>query len=268
MRRIGTEAIQSLQPLMADAVDQPAPSPTSRPMARPRPSYPAKVRNVERPTPTLALLELELPTGSEFTFQAGQFCMVQGQASDGPRRRAYSLSSPPSWLPRLDLAVSMTNEAGVSGWLCSRQPGDTIPLERPVGRFTLRPGTQPRVFMATSTGVAPFRSMLYDQWGRGFEPEAWLFVGASQVAGLPYHEELMALTQEHPALHYVPVVSHAVGPWEGVTGRIQAPFLARFEGRNDFDAYLCGSPAMVQDTFDLLMRRGIPKQQVFQERFV
>lgn len=256
-----------LHATLSEAAAQLAAAPISLPMSRARPSFPATVRNVEHPSPTLTTLELELPSNGDFTFQAGQFCMVQGQALDGARRRAYSISSPPSWLPRLDLAVSLTNQAGVSGWLCSRQPGDTIPVERPVGRFTLRPGNQTRVFMATSTGVAPFRSMLYDQWDHGLEPEAWLFVGASNEAGLPFHEELAALAAIHPAFHYIPVVSHPVGPWQGATGRIQAPFLAKFEGRTDFDAYLCGSPAMIKDTIALLNERGFPKQQVMQERF-
>lgn len=261
------EVMQPIHAPQSGTTEQTSHSPATLPMVRPRPRFLATVRNVEQPSPTLTLLELELPTGGDFAFQAGQFCMVQGQASDGPRRRAYSISSPPSWLPRLDLAVSMANQAGVSGWLCSRKPGDTIPVEHPVGRFTLRPGAQPRVFMATSTGVAPFRSMLYDQWDHGCEPEAWLFVGASSVPGLPYHEELTAHAAIHPGLHYTPVVSHPIDRWKGARGRIQAPFLVNFDGRTDFDAYLCGSPAMVQDTLDLLKRRGFPKQQVFQERF-
>lgn len=263
---LGQNLALSMRPLIEEAVEEALPSPSSTAVRQaPKGTRWATVKNVEHPTPKLALLQLEVD--GDFPFKAGQFTMVHGQARDGPRRRAYSISSPPSWLPRLDLAVSLVNDEGESGWLCTRKPGDRIQIEPAKGHFTFRNPERPTVFLATGTGIAPFRSMLYDQWDQGREPDVWLFVGARLVVELPYHEELKALHEKHATFDYVPVVSRPGRPWEGLTGHIQAPFLARFEGRTDFDAYLCGSPAMVKDTHDLLLRRGLPKAQVFQERF-
>lgn len=257
-----TGSSQALAPL---AVAEGLSPPSKHERKAPEGFASAIVRRIDKPTPDLALLRLHVD--GAFPFEAGQFTLVHGQSKDGPRRRAYSIASPPSWLPRLDLAVSNVNPDGLSGWLCARQPGDRLLLEPAKGKFTFRSQGRLAAFLATGTGVAPFRAMLHDQWAQGNDPHAILFLGSRSRGELPYHEEFMGLAKEHANFEYIPVVSRPAPTWAGLTGRIQAPFLARFEAKSDYHSYLCGSTAMIQDAATLLNLRGIPRDHVFQERY-
>ena len=75
----------------ANEQDEAEPSPPSKRTLRGRQTWDAAVKRVDRPTETLALLQLEVEFET-FQFQAGQFTMVHGVAADGPRRRAYSIA--------------------------------------------------------------------------------------------------------------------------------------------------------------------------------
>ncbi|MHB8585857.1 MAG: ferredoxin--NADP reductase [Thermoplasmatota archaeon] len=228
----------------------------------------ARVSAVSRPTKSLALLRLRLTPEQPYKFVAGQFCMIYGES--GPPRRPYSIASPPFEPLVLDFAVADVNENGDSGWLYHRQPGDTIELGPARGVFTFKtPPGQTAVFLATGTGAAPFRSMLWDQWGRGEEPEIWFFLGARVPEEIPYRDEFQSMALDHPSFHYIPVVSRAApGTWAGEQGHIQGPFFKAFGRRTDFDAYLCGVPAMVAELANALRLQGVPADRIHQERYL
>ncbi|MHB8634796.1 MAG: ferredoxin--NADP reductase, partial [Thermoplasmatota archaeon] len=245
-----TRLADALAQLCRPAVEQ-AVRAALHPAAAPRtdlaqaPRRVARVVEIHRPTASLVLFRLELAAPLPYAFKAGQFCMVHGDP--GPPKRPYSIASAPSDPFHLDFAVKDVNDVGDSGWLYGRKPGDVVELGAPKGTFTFTtPPGRTAVFLATGTGVAPFRSMLLDAWGRGLDPDVWLYVGAKVPEELPYHDEFTQWVRDHPRFHYVPVVSRAdVGTWTGEEGHVQAPFLRAFAGRTDFDAYLCGVPAMV-----------------------
>jgi ferredoxin-NADP reductase len=270
---LAASIVQACRPAIATAVAaalEPEPPIPGGPSSPSRTGHRAmRVLEVQRPSPLLVLLRLETLDGP-YAFTAGQFCMVFGETAGGPEHRPYSIASSPADPFRIDLAVKNVNEVGESGWLYHRQPGDRVEVGPAKGTFTFRtPPGRTAVFLATGTGVAPFRSMLLDQWEHGQEPDVWLFLGAPTPEALPYHAELAQWAAAHPGFHYVPVVSRAApGAWDGERGHIQGPFLARFAGRADFDAYLCGVPTMVEDALRLLRAQGLPPTRIHQERFV
>jgi len=256
------------QPFIAQAA-RPASETGPVQQAAPLQQVITRVIEVRRPAPRLALLRLELDPNTPYPFVAGQFCYVFATTGSGPERRPYSFASPPGDEHHIDLAVKDVNEVGESGWLYRRRVGDEVRIGGPLGVFRFHDVGRTSVFLATGTGVAPFRSMLLDQWAQGHEPDAWLFVGAPTAQALPYHEEFLQHQQEHPAFHYVPVVSRPLqGTWDGAVGHIQAPLRAAFGSRTDFEAYVCGVPDMVRDLVALLAEQGVPADQVHVERFV
>ncbi len=49
----------------------------------------------------------------------------------------------------------------MSNFLCDMKEGDEIGCQGPFGDFILRPPMRDTIFIATGTGIAPFRSMLH-----------------------------------------------------------------------------------------------------------
>lgn len=241
--------------------------------AKPRPlqqRFETRVVAEERPSHDLVLLRLELPPGTEYAFKPGQFAYVYPDGVPGESRAAYSIASPPEDQGHLDLAVKMVNPNGVSGWLYAREAGDTVRLSKALGGFVFRtpPGVA-AVFLATGTGVAPFRSMIKHLLNSGDTRPMWLFLGSGKPADLPYHREFEAMAAAHPNLHYVPTLSRAgTFAWNGERGWIQEAFLRRFTHQTGYEAYVCGVKVMVDDVRSLLRSQGLGEKQIHLERYV
>lgn len=234
------------------------------------PRFEARVVEEARPSHDLVLLRLELPPSADYPFKAGQFTYVYAKSSSGERRRAYSIASAPEDRGYVDLCVKMVNPEGASGWLYDRERGDKVTISRAIGGFTFRtPPEVPAVFLATGTGVAPFRSMIYQLLRKGDPRPLWLFLGSGKPADLPYHDEFQHLAAEHPNFHYVPTLSRAgTFEWDGARGWIQEAFLHDFSDQAGYEAYVCGIKVMVDDVRRLLQAQGLSEKQIHLERYV
>ncbi len=79
-----------------------------------------------------------------------------------------------------------------SNYLCSLKPGDSVNVSGPSGkRFVLPtdPNAHDYVFIATGTGIAPFRGMLHDLYRHPHRPASTSRV--TLVMGVPYASELL-----------------------------------------------------------------------------
>jgi ferredoxin--NADP+ reductase len=131
-----------------------------------------------------------------------------------------------------------------SNYLCDLKPGDKVQLTGPSGkRFVLpaRPQEHDYVFIATGTGIAPFRAMLLDllegmsdvgcgmsdvKSARGegaavppsgtsdirhptsdIKPRIVLIMGSAYSTDLLYHGDLLELQQKHPNFSYITAIS-------------------------------------------------------------
>ena len=76
--------------------------------------------------------------------------------------RAYSIASPPRTDGTFDVVLNRVEEGFMSNWLCDIEVGTDVSFHGPHGLFTMREPKHDAVFIATGTGIAPFRSMV--QW--------------------------------------------------------------------------------------------------------
>lgn len=232
--------------------------------------HPTRILSVARPSEDLVLLRLRFSLPMELRFRAGQFVYVWAPTAQGETKRPYSIASPPSDANHVDLAVKSVNPEGVSGWLYQRQARDVVEVSDAYGTFFFKtPPDRTVVFLATGTGVAPFRSMLLDLLYSGDQRKIWLFLGSSHVKDLPYHAELERLSENFQNFRYVPTLSRAsLQEWGGVRGWIQEPFLSHFYKETDYDAYVCGVKRMVDDVATLVAEQSLPRERIHLERYV
>jgi len=97
-----------------------------------------------------------------------------------------------------------------SNFLCDLHPGDPVTLTGPSGkRFVLpaRPAEHDYVFVATGTGIAPFRGMIMDLLRSGSGSRIALVMGTAYASDLLYHEDFLDLQKAHANFRYFTAVS-------------------------------------------------------------
>jgi len=105
-----------------------------------------------------------------------------------------------------------------SNYLCDLQVGDKIRVSGPNGkRFQLPVDTAAHdyLFLATGTGIAPFRGMLTELLSgpRGPCPsQMHLVMGAAYTTDLLYHDLFEHLSAVHPNFHYHTAISREPRP--------------------------------------------------------
>ncbi len=97
-----------------------------------------------------------------------------------------------------------------SNWLCNRRPGDKIKVFGPNGKKFLlpqKPENHDYVFVATGTGIAPFRGMITDLLEAKVKSKIVLLMGVPYSTDLLYHDFLLRMSQENPNFIYHTAVS-------------------------------------------------------------
>ncbi len=97
-----------------------------------------------------------------------------------------------------------------SNYLADLQVGEKVAMTGPNGkRFLLpaRPEAHDYLFIATGTGIAPFRGMLRELDAAGFPGRAALLMGVPHGPDLLYESEWRSLAARHTGFLYLPTLS-------------------------------------------------------------
>jgi predicted ferric reductase len=166
----------------------------------------------------------------------------------------FSLSAAPDGR-RLRITVKGLGDYTAS--LHGIAPGTRVIAEGPFGAFTAGGRRRPRAaLIAGGVGITPIRALLEDMPA---EPgDLAVVYRASREEDVILRDELEELAHRRGAdLHYVlgaePLTSERLV-------RLVPDIAAR-------DVYVCGPPAMTDAVRDSLGRSGVPRRQVFVERF-
>ena len=220
--------------------------------------------------PEVHQFRFEVPGTDNFRFTPGQFVSVIERDNGREVRRAYSIASPRAG-NRFELCLNRLPDGMVSSWLFGLQPGDEVDMQEPLGHFTLRHPERRAVFIATGTGIAPFRSMLLDHLPRT-EPEITLLFGVRYQDGLLYQGEFEELARRFPSFRFIPTVTRPASGWTGRIGRVQehldeALAIRSPEEKQNLDIYICGIREMVDHVGKELKARGFDRSQVIYEKY-
>ncbi|SPE44893.1 Oxidoreductase FAD/NAD(P)-binding protein [Candidatus Sulfotelmatobacter sp. SbA7] len=216
-------------------------------------------------------LEFEMSRIPRFGFVAGQWLSFKtNEPNDEEITRAYSIASPPGDDNRFALCLNRVQDGYMSNFLCDMKAGDEISCQGPFGDFILRPPMRDTIFIATGTGIAPFRSMLH--WlladeSRHLGKQLSLVFGNRTEKDIYYHDEFLRLAAEHPNFHYQPTLSRGSESWTGLRGYVQEHVPAIAEGRTDMHVYICGLDKMVKANRELLKSLGWDRKSILYEKY-
>lgn len=216
-------------------------------------------------------LEFEMSQAPRFGFVAGQWLSMKQNTPEGEEiTRAYSIASAPEENNRFALCLNRVQDGFMSNFLCDMKEGQEIRCQGPFGDFILRPPLRDTVFIATGTGIAPFRGMLH--WlladpSRHQYKQFWLVFGNRTEADIYYHGEFQELASRHPHFHYLPTLSRADSNWQGLRGYVQEHVPAIVHGRGEMHAYICGLEKMVKANRELLKSLGWDRKSILYEKY-
>lgn len=208
----------------------------------------------------------ELPEMERFEFVPGQFVALSEDLNGKKVTRAYSIASPPRD-NRFELSLNRVKEGIFSPHLFELEPGDRIRVKGPYGGFTLRSSGSDAVLVATGTGIAPFRSMLWSRLPVDAERRFTLLFGCRHESTLLYREEFEQLARDRRTFRFLPTISQPGEDWPGRRGRVQPHLEEALDGRRDLDVYICGLKEMVNDVRERLARMGFDRKQIVYERY-
>jgi ferredoxin-NADP reductase len=221
-------------------------------------------------TPEVHHFEFEIPGVDTLKFDPGQFISVIERVEGKEITRAYSIASPGDG-NRFALCLNRVPDGIVSPYLFALAPGDEIDIHEPLGYFTLRHPGHRAVFVATGTGIAPFRSMLLHHLPRT-EPEITLLFGVRYEEGLLYRDEFEEMERQYSSFRFLPTVTRPRLFWKGRVGRVQTSLDEALAIRtpdelSTVDVYICGLREMVDDVRKELKARGLDRKQIIYEKY-
>lgn len=235
--------------------------------------YIGTVEEIEDLTHDIKRLRIALPEGEEVSFKAGQYMQLYSKPYAKIREevfRAYSIASVPSDRTHIELIIRLVPDGIATGYVhTTLQVGDEIRLSGPYGDFYLRGDVDEIIMIAGGSGLAPMRSIILDVIEKGLDLKMVFFFGAVTRRDLYYVEYFNELAAEHPNLRFIPALSApAEGDnWEGETGLITEVVERHVPDAESREAYLCGSPGMINACLNVLGKKGFTNDQIFFDEF-
>lgn len=207
-----------------------------------------------------------------FTFTAGQFILFDIPLIENPediQPRAFSIASAPQE-PELLFVFKYKEGGRASRWVDETlRAGMTVRIQGPFGRFTLDASPKDVVMLATSTGVAPFRSQLIDAMKTGDSRRFDLLFGNREEIDQFWVEDLHSLARLAPNITLHTALTRPSPAWKGHSGRLQTIAQSVVPDLERRQVYICGSPAMVSDVKKACLETwNVPKEAVHAEGYI
>lgn len=174
----------------------------------------------------------------------------------GSESRPYSLCSAEDD-PFLEILVRRVQGGRVSPQLAVLQEGDLVRVEAPKGRFglSLAQPDEKLLFLATGTGIAPFRSFVKS------DPRLdYTLVHGARSAWDDFGAEFA------PPEHRVFCVSGPEVPSGAFAGRVTS-WLDTIDVSVYHRAYLCGNARMILEVFPRLADGGLDEDRIHTETY-
>lgn len=227
------------------------------------------------------------PDGDLFSYEPGQYTVLglhrsSTRIADAPAdakalaseegdpliRRAYSITSN-SHDDELEFVITLVRTGALTPRLFALREGSRVFLGAEAsGAFTLErsSGIRDLLLVATGSGVAPYLSMLRTEASQGGEQQYVVIHVAAVSWDLAFRAQLEELSALSTNFTYIPAITEpGKDPrWGGLVGTAQEIItggevedeLGMPVDPDRFDAYLSGSPEMIEAVTGELVSRG------------
>lgn len=240
--------------------------------AYPIKKMPVRVSTLEKKSPDVMQVRLQLPAADTFRYHAGQY--IEFILRDGARR-AYSMANAPhtqTEAPGVELHIRhMPGGKFTDHVFGAMKEKEILRVEGPFGSFFLREDSdKPIVLLASGTGFAPIKALIEHLQFKGITRPAALYWGGRRPEDLYMNDWVQARAAELPWLRYIPVISNALPQdgWSGRSGFVHQAVLDDFADLSGHQVYACGAPIVVDSARAAYSaQRGLPPEEFFADSF-
>lgn len=233
---------------------------------------PVRVAALEKLSPDVMKVVLQLPANDPMQYHAGQYIDVL--LRDGSRR-SYSMANAPHTLeptaPKVELHIRhMPGGLFTDQVFSSLKEKDILRAEGPQGGFYLREdSSKPIILLASGTGFAPIKALIEHMQHKGIERPVTLYWGGRRPHDLYLQDWVLAQMKAMPHLSYVPVVSDALAEdaWQGRSGFVHQAVLHDCPDLSGHEVYACGAPVVVESARHDYALAGLPAEAFFADAF-
>ncbi len=235
--------------------------------------YRTEVLSIRDLTYDIKEVTLKLKDPPAIDMRAGkyiQFVVPAYQLTPEPVYRAYSVSSSPSTRDTVELEIRLVPNGICTTYVFNHlKVGEQVTINGPYGDFYLRDTDRDIIFIAGGSGMAPIKSMLLDMAEKASTRKATYFFGARAVRDLFLVDEMRTLEKKLPGFTFVPALSNPLpeDSWTGETGLITEVLDRHFTKLDHHEAYLCGSPGMIDASIKVLKAKGMPEELIYFDKF-
>ena len=218
-------------------------------------------------------VRMKLPAGETISFKAGQFMQFYTKPYGKVKEevfRAYSISSKSSEHDHIELLMRLVPGGICTGYVHQAlKLGDKVRLSGPYGAFYLRGNCEELIMIAGGSGLAPIRSLVYEVIENALPHKIRFFFGANALKDLYYMEEFAQIEKDHPQFTFIPCLAFPKPEdnWTGVTGFVTVALQQQVDNAQGKEAYLCGSPGMLDACIKILREKGFNDQTIFYDKF-
>ena len=231
--------------------------------------FKTEVSYIEDLTYDIKLVRFKLIEPNIMDFKPGQYAQLKVPGIQ--IIRAYSIASDPKVKDEIELIIRKVPKGLATTYVHQAlEVGDQAILTGPYGDFYLQEDSNhDMICIAGGSGKAPIRSILYRLKASGMNRKVKYFFGAKSKADLYYTEEFLELEKEFPNFEYIPALSEPLesDQWKGDVGLITDVVDRHTGDLSEAEAYLCGSPGMINACINVLNKHNIKEQNVFYDKF-
>ena len=271
-----------------------------------------KVRSNDNVATFIKELVLELPEGEDVKFRAGGYIQIEAPAYSlsykdfevdeeyhpdwdrfkiwdftsevpEPIERAYSMANYPGEKGIVMLNVRIASpppgSSGIpagkmSSYIFNLKAGDEVTISGPFGEFFARKTKKEMIFVGGGAGMAPMRSLIFDQMDRlHTDRKVTFWYGARSKREMFYVEDFDRLQAGNDNFTWHVALSDAMSEdkWTGYTGFIHnvlfEEYLKNHSAPEDCEYYMCGPPIMNQSVINMLLDLGVDREDIMLDDF-
>lgn len=210
------------------------------------------------------LLTFALVEPKTIVFQPGQYLSLKIAEN---RRNSYSITSLPDQKRHLQICVDISPSGPGSQFLKTAPLGTETEVLAPLGRFTLSQEKRPSLFVATGSGISPFRPMITQRLKEFSRQPVHLYWGLRYSRDIFWQKDCQSLEKAFSQFMGTICLSQPNDSWRGMKGRVTEAINQKYNALADWEAYLCGNGAMVDDMRQLLIQKEMKPERIYTERF-
>jgi NAD(P)H-flavin reductase len=212
-----------------------------------------KARLTSKTEIATSVYEFVFETEDEIVFESGQYLSLQ---IDERQKRMYSILGVDS--KNLYLLIDTKPQGDASKMFEKAEEGFETNLIYPMGDFVLQGNDNPKIFIASGTGITPMISMIKEEMKKDLEVKPILLWGFRNDND-NYIERYLSEEIKN-GLQVTTCVTQPSKEYEGYVGRVTSAIKGEFElPLKKYEAYICGNKEMVKEMDEILKEADVKK---------